>query len=398
MNLYFDNASTSFPKPQEVAQAMGAYLDACGGTYGRASYGRVVVATGLVEECRDLVAEVIGTSRAENIFFTANATQAANTVLSGIELRGRCVWVSPMEHNAVMRPLDHLVRVGMVSGVRVLPADDDGIIDLVAMGELDFSDAGLVVVNHMSNVNGVVQNIAGIMEVIRQYTTRTSAQVPKMMVDCSQSVGAVEVDVDGWGVDYLIFTGHKALCGPMGVGGFYAAEPESVEPLIYGGTGSRSDSFEMPDSYPDRFEAGTPNIVGIVGLGAALRTVDGGGTGANSCRAGYAMGVISHSREDFEGFVRHIEAHASQITVHRPSDIARMGEVVSITHSRLGPSALADRLYSEHGIQVRQGLHCAPLAHRSIGSFDTGGTVRISFSRFHTADDLRHLADILTKI
>lgn len=384
MNRYFDNASTSYPKPEAVAHAMSDYLTHCGGTYGRASYGRVLQSTAAVEECRDMLARKCSIARAEHIFFTMNATQGANTILRGLNMERGCrVLVSPLEHNAVMRPLHHLAERGDIM-VETLPCDECGMIDTARLAAIDTNGVALVVLNHMSNVNGTVQPVEAVSRWAHSVICSVADTV-EVMVDCSQSLGSVEVDVDRWMADYMIFTGHKALHGPTGVGGFYARRPERLEPLIYGGTGSRSDSFDMPEVYPDRFEAGTPNMVGIIGLGAALGvdSVDG-------------VDIRNHSREDFLLSLSRAEA-LEHITVHRPRKVADMGELFSVTHSHLPPSELARRLAVDFGIETRPGLHCSPAAHRTIGTFPQG-TVRISPSRYHTVDDLNYLIHALEQI
>ena len=232
MNLYFDNASTSFPKPPDVAEAMCRFLTQEGGTYGRAAYDRVLRATRIVEGCRDAMAALLGVDDASKIAFTAGATTAVNVVLNGL-FPERCsrdgqqpkkrVWVSPLEHNAVMRPLARLERLGRIT-VEVLPGREDGMVDLDRLAALDTERGALVVVNHQSNVNGVIQPLKEICAWSRSRGLR-------VMTDCSQSLPGASIEVDAWGVDYAIFTGHKGLLGPTGTGGFFARDPQRLEPL-----------------------------------------------------------------------------------------------------------------------------------------------------------------------
>lgn len=371
MNLYFDNASTSFPKPPEVAAAMTRFLTDEGGTYGRAAYARVLRSTRIVEACRDAVARVMGVGDASKIAFTAGATTAVNTLLHGLPLRGR-VLVSPLEHNAVMRPLARLERLGRIR-VETLPAAADGCVDPDRLAEVDAEGVALVVVDHQSNVNGVIQPLAEIC-------AWAHARGVPVLADCSQSLPAVPLAADGWGLDFAVFTGHKGLLGPTGSGGFFAREPQTVEPFVYGGTGSRSDSFGMPDEWPDRFEAGTPNLVGLAGLAAALGNRPG----------------AAHDRQDFLDLISRIAALPG-FRVYGAREAARQGELVSVVHDRLSPSRLSALLWESYGVETRAGLHCAPAAHRTLGTFPSG-TVRLAASPYHTSADFEALLAALTEI
>ena len=362
MNLYFDNASTSFPKPPMVAEAIVSCITNCGGTYGRGAYPRVLRSTSIVEECRDLIGELLGLSSGDNIFFTANATGGSNTILKGIaqELRGKTIYVSALEHNAVMRPLEYLKGVCNIR-VETLPSAVDGRVIVNRLSEV-VGDVALVIVNHQSNINGVIQPL----EEIAKWAKNSGYQ---LMVDATQSLGDTPIDVEKLGVDYLIFTGHKGLYGPTGIGGFYAREPENITPLIHGGTGSNSDSYSMPTIYPDVFEAGTPNIIGAAGLKAALEN-----------RPEYR-----HDRADFIELIEDVES-ISGVTVCRSSDLEFQGALFSITHAQLLPSVISKRLFDGYGIETRQGLHCSPATHQHLGTMPAG-TVRIATSHYHTKED-----------
>lgn len=369
MNLYFDNASTSFPKPPEVAGEIARYLNDVGGTYGRAAYPRIVEATGMVERCRDAVATLMGVGDASKIAFTGGATMAINTVLQGFGLpRGARALVSPLEHNAVMRPLNALG-----AEVQVLPSFADGFVNVERLRDVETDGVALVVINHQSNVNGVVQPLSEICEWAHSRGIR-------VLADCSQSLPYSALAADLWGLDYAVFTGHKGLLGPTGTGGFYAREPLSLEPLVCGGTGSRSESFEMPEAWPDRFEAGTPNMAGIAGLLAALENRPG----------------TAHSRGDFLDLVSAV-AGLSGFRVFGALSTEYQGELFSVAHERLGTAGLAALLWESYGIEVRAGLHCAPAAHRFLGRFP-GGTVRFAAGPYHTPQDFEALLRALTDL
>ena len=373
MNLYFDNASTSFPKPPMVAEAIAACITNCGGTYGRGAYPRVLSSTSIVEECRDLVGELLGLDSGDNIFFTANATGGSNTILKGLSarLKDKTIYTTPLEHNAVMRPLEYLKEVCNIT-VKTLPAAIDGRVSVNELCHIDDKIA-LVIINHQSNINGVIQPI----EEIAEWAKSNGIQI---MVDTTQSLGDTAINVAQLGVDFLIFTGHKCLYGPTGIGGFYAKNPEDIEPLIHGGTGSNSDSYAMPTKYPDKFEAGTPNIIGAAGLKAALEN-----------RPKY-----QHTKADFVELISAVESIPG-VTLYRSLDMEFQGSLFSITHKTVTPSTISKKLSEEYNIETRQGLHCSPAAHNYLGTMPMG-TVRLATSPYHTKEDFEFLINSLNVI
>lgn len=370
MNRYFDNGSTSFPKPPQVVGYITSYLQNQGGTYGRAAYQRVLETARMVENCRDRLAYLFGISNSENICFCANATIGINTILKGIDLRHPRILISPLEHNAVMRPLMELKKKQNLS-IETLPACSDGSIDVKRISETTFHQAGLIIVNHQSNVSGVIQPIDQI--------TKFKGKVP-LLLDVSQSAGHIPILTDQWQVDYLAFTGHKGLMGPTGIGGFYSKDPDNLNPLVLGGTGSNSDSYEMPSFLPDKFEAGTPNITGIIGLLGAITNLP----------------EPAYSQADLISLINRISS-LNGITLLKAQESSRQGHLFSFYHSSIKPSVLARRLYEDYGIEVRSGLHCSPAAHQHYGSFPEG-SVRVALSPYHTPADLDYFFYSLTEI
>ena len=371
-NRYFDNAATSFPKPAAVASEIAHYLTHCGGTYGRGFHDRGRAATALVEETRGLVATTLlgSASYASNIVFTSGATSAINLVLKGMTLTsGQEVWISPLEHNALMRPLHALARDrGIV--IRQLPAGPDGLIDLQGLAALTPATTALVAINHQSNVNGLIQPVLAIKERI--------GDIP-LLLDGSQSVGALEMGAAYAAVDFIAFTGHKALLGPTGTGGLYGRLLTNLRPFTLGGTGSDSASFAMPAFLPDRFEAGTPNIVGIVGLGAAL-----------SHRPRPA-----HSPADYAA-LRAKLAMMPHLVLYQASAAENQGDLFALNATHVDCARFATHLYHNFGIETRTGLHCAPLAHQTHKSCPEG-SVRFSLSPYHTPQDLDFLAQAIQR-
>lgn len=371
-NSYFDNASTSYPKPEAVAESITHYLTECGGTYGRAAYQRVFEATSMVERCRDLIGEVAGWKNPEHIFFTQNATTGCNTLIASFPFRqGDIVYVSPLEHNAVMRPLHQAAKLYNTE-IRILPHFSDGRINTSLLNEEMKEKVVLVIVNHQSNVNGVIQPLAEI--------GAWCGKNIEFWADLSQSLGQTDCYLDEWMVDAAFFTGHKSLLGPTGSGGFMTRYAEDRLPFIYGGTGSNSHSFEMPDELPDKYEAGTPNMVGIAGLlGALLNRPES-----------------LHSKSDFFKMLESIRKN-KDLQIYCANDQQYQGEVFSVTHKNLLPSEFANRIYKEWKIETRQGLHCSPLAHQHLNTFPNG-TVRFSLSPYHTTNDLKELTRILIEL
>lgn len=365
MNTYFDNASTSFPKPPQVAQAISHYLTVNGGTYGRAAYGRIVETARMVEACREKMAQILGVAKSDNICFTANATMAINTILRGIINTPTTIYTTSLEHNAVMRPLTDMVKNGLATH-QILPSISDGTVDVVSLPKIE--DNSLIIINHQSNVSGVIQPITAIRQKVPQ---------AKLLIDTTQSLGYVNITGGAWQADYIAFTGHKGLLGPTGIGGFYVREPESLKPFIMGGTGSHSDSFEMPPFMPDKFEAGTPNMVGIAGLLGALENKP----------------QPAHSHTDLLRLIDEI-AQMDEINILKANDSIQQGNLFSFWHNTIKPSAIARYLYEHHQIETRQGLHCAPMAHQFYGTMPDG-TVRIALSPFHTPQDIDYLINAI---
>ncbi|MEI8347751.1 MAG: aminotransferase class V-fold PLP-dependent enzyme, partial [Pseudomonadota bacterium] len=344
---YFDNAATSFPKPPEVAQAMSDYLNIMGGSYGRSFYPRAVEVSRQVENTRSLLANYLGitTKKESHLIFTNNATGALNTVLKGMDLAGKEILVSPLEHNAVMRPL-HAIKKEKNFSVRFLPTAKDGLILPDKISGCLTGKTALIIVAHQSNVNGIIQPLAEIK--------KQMGEIP-LLVDAAQSAGHIPIDVGQWKIDFLALTGHKGLLGPTGVGALYTDRSDLLRPLIHGGTGSSSESLEMPDFLPDCLEAGTLNVASILGLKAALQN----------------RPSVGHSFEDFLGLLKEIEKMGSY-HLSRADNTQNQGEIFSITHHSLDVGTLGRILCEKYSLEMRVGLHCAPLAHFFLKSYPMG--------------------------
>ena len=363
--IYFDNASTSFPKAEGVAEAVYHYLKDCGCNINRGGYDEAYQAEETVLRTRQQLTELFHGPDCRNVVFTRNITESLNVLLKGFLKAGDHVLVSAMEHNAVMRPLSQLTEQG-VSFDRI-PCMADGTLDVSAMDRLLRENTRAVVMLHASNVCGTLMPVGTVGAFCHAHGLR-------FILDTAQTAGVFPIDMEAMHIDALAFTGHKGLLGPQGIGGFIL-QPDMVplvQPLIAGGTGSISHEEQMPSFMPDRFEAGTMNLPGIMGLHAALCWLE---------RETIAA-VRSHELELTERFLSGALDIPCLRVVGR-QDIAGRAGVVSVVPENADPALAADALGREYGIMVRVGLHCAPNAHKTLGTFPTG-TIRFSFGRWNT--------------
>lgn len=379
MGIYFDNASTTFPKPREVAEAMSAYLLEEGCNINRGCYAGAYSVEERVYETRQLLCTLFHGADARNVAFTKNVTEALNVLLKGFLRPGDHVLVSAMEHNAVMRPLTQLAAQG-VSFSRI-PCRADGTLIVEAMEGLLRENTRLVVMTHASNVCGTVLPLRQVGEFCQEHGLR-------FFVDAAQTAGVLPINMERMHIDALAFTGHKGLLGPQGIGGFVLSPElvDALEPLISGGTGSISHTEEVPSFMPDRFEAGTMNLPGILGLRASLLWLQETGIDA----------VYAHEQRLTERFLQGL----TQLPAARLFGKREVGERTGVVSVQLGdadPAQLAYALDTRYGIMTRVGLHCAPNAHRTLGSFPIG-TVRFSFGWFNTTDEVDAALDALREL
>jgi len=352
-SIYFDHSATSWPKPREVIERTVAAMQDLMANAGRSGHLASLNAARLVYDTRRRLARLFGVAHSEDLVFTSGATAGINLVIKGLLARHDAVAISPMEHNAVLRPLSQMIAEREIT-VHELPADPLGRIDLQAAGCMARERRyALLVVAHGSNVNGIVQDLRGLR--------RLFADTP-MLVDAAQTAGVIPIDVQGDGIDFLCASCHKGLLGPTGIGFCVLSAAHDVSPLIEGGTGSRSESIEHPLVRPDRYEAGTVNLHGIAGTAGALTSFEG---------RGY-LGVHKRTLNSrlIEGLLE-----VPGVTVQSPRDGTAL--CVSLCVPGIGPDDLARRLEREHGILGRPGLHCAPAAHRHLGTLPVG-TLRLS--------------------
>jgi cysteine desulfurase family protein len=378
--IYFDNAATSWPKPPGVAEAMVHFLEAVGANPGRSAHRQAIESGRIVYGAREAVCELFHAPDPLRLVFTKNVTEALNLALQGLLRSGDHVITSSMEHNSVMRPLRALQRAGV--GVTVVECSPQGVLDPADVQAAIRSETRLIVLNHASNVVGTLLPVADVGAICRQHGLL-------LLVDAAQTAGAYPLDVQAEQVDLLAFTGHKSLGGPTGTGGLIVGErvdEAQMEPLIQGGTGSRSEHEIQPDFLPDRCESGTPNVVGLAGLQAGVRRVLE--RGVESIRAH----EVALSRALLDG-LRAIPG----VTVYGTRDPERQTATVAFNIAGMSPSEAGLRLDDEFGILCRVGLHCAPAAHKTIGTFPDG-TVRFGLGAFNTAEEVGLAVDAVRQL
>jgi cysteine desulfurase family protein len=377
--IYFDNAATSWPKPPETTAAMQNYLQNIGGSPGRSGHRLSVEAARIVYDTREKLAQLFNVADPLRIVLTRNATEGLNIAVFGFLKPGDHVITSGMEHNSVMRPLRAMEARGVA--ITVVPCAIDGLIDPEDIVKAIKKNTKAIFITSASNVTGTVMPVSDIGRITREHGL-------VLCVDAAQTAGCYPIDVAEMNVDLLAFTGHKALFGPSGTGGLYIREglEKSIEPICVGGTGSRSEVEEQPDFMPDRFEAGTPNTVGIAGLKAGVEFVLSKGVAQIKNREEKLVKLFIEGVSDLPGIILYGQKSAEPRT-----------PVVSFNIAGMDPAAAALELDEQFGIMSRSGLHCAPAAHKTIGTYPMG-TVRFSFSCFNTEEQIISSIEALREI
>jgi cysteine desulfurase/selenocysteine lyase len=378
--IYLDHAATAFSRPPEVREAMVRFLDHVAANPGRSGHRLSIEAAEILYEVREAVAELFHAPDPLRIVFGLNATEALNQALAGLLRRGDHVIASSIEHNSVMRPLRALEADGVA--VTVVACSGAGLLDPADVERALRPETRMIVLNHASNVVGTVLPVAEVGRIAR-------AHGAVLLVDAAQTAGAWPIDVQAENIDLLAFTGHKSLLGPTGTGGLVIGErvdPNRLRPLRCGGTGSASERESQPEFLPDRFESGTPNTLGLAGLGAAVRWLLD--RGVESVRAHEA----ALTRRLIEGL-----SAIAGVRVHGTGDAARQTGAVSFTIAGRSVAEVGYELDDSFGIMSRVGLHCAPAAHQTIGTFPEG-TVRFSLGAFSTADEVEQALEAVGRI
>lgn len=374
---YFDNAATTFPKPQEVYDKIYSVMTDYGANPGRSGHKLAIRAGREIYATRDIVARFFNVDDPFNIVFTSSATESLNIAIQGILKAGDHVITTSMEHNSVLRPIKELERIGVEN--TIIWANKLGQIDPNEIKEAIKENTKMIATTHISNLTGTILPIEEIAKIAKDYEII-------YLVDAAQSAGVYNIDIPGMGIDLLAFPGHKSLLGPQGTGGLYIRDGLDIASLIQGGTGSDSHSLTQPQAMPDKFESGTPNTPGIIGLGEGIRFINK--TGISNIR--------KHEEELTEHFIREV-SKIKGLSIYGPKSIDLQAAVVALNIDNMDSSELAYILNEEFDIYVRPGLHCAPLAHKTIGTLEQGA-VRFSFGFFNKHEEIEYSIKALNKI
>ena len=377
--IYLDNAATTFPKAPGVKEAVSEFLENIGASAGRSGHSLSIESGRILFQTRKSLADLVGLKNCKHILFTLNATMAINTLLQGFLKEGDIVVVTQMEHNAIKRPLNAL-KSRLKLEVREIPCDSMHAVDLNSAKEM-LKGAKLLACAHINNVSGA-------MIPLEDLSALAKAQNVAFLLDGAQSVGCVEMKEVMSQVDFLALSAHKGLLAPMGVGALVIADNfaiERIEPLVFGGTGSLSEEEIQPLFLPDRFESGTPNMHGIAGLQAGLEWIK-------------KQGVENIHRHELDLREQLLEGLSGipYLKVYRTK--GRSGGTLSVDIPNYTLSEIGEILDSRYGICVRVGLHCSPSSHKSLGSFERGGTIRLSPGAFTTKEEIDFTINALRDI
>ena len=412
-NVYFDNAATSWPKPESVYAFMDAFFRSHGVNPGRGGHALAAEAEQMVIETRTMLARFFGFwGSASRVVFAQNGTDALNQAIGGLVRAGDHLVTTRLEHNAVLRTTNHLERDAGLAVTRVAP-EADGYVCAENIARAIRPDTRAIVLTHASNVIGTVQPLDEVAAIAR-------ARAVPLIVDAAQTAGLVPIDMDALGIAVLTFPGHKGLFGPMGIGGLVVADGVTLRPTRFGGTGVDSISTFQPEAYPHRLEAGTVSVPGIAGLHAAQRWFAelGGRLLAEDARAvSGAVSAESEARELDHGALcrRALEhVHATELArlerieaalasypgvrvLGRPRPEARVA-TLSFTVEGIPIERVADELDADHGVCARAGLQCAPLVHVDADTAESGGTLRLSPGYFTDEEDMAQLLEGLEAV
>ena len=378
--IYLDNAATTFPKPELVYAVQDEINRTLAVNAGRGSYRASHRASEIIADCRQRMSRLAG-CREDHLIFAPSATIALNQIIMGLPWdRYKTVYVSPYEHNAVIRPLRRICDANGIDFV-VLSAAPDGSLDLSKIAiQFAKQKPDYVFMTHISNVTGYILPVKAVSELAHKYKAM-------VIVDCSQSMGLLDADLDSTGADFSVFAGHKTLYGSFGIGGWAAGNTDILKPVICGGTGSDSLNQHMPTASPERFEAASPNIIAVAALNEALKWRETLGKGEAEAKE------RSLTRRMLDELLKN-----KSIQTYSVEDVGLHIGVVSFNHRAYMADELGMILDQDFNISVRAGYHCAPLVHELIGSIPKRGTVRASVGYYSTEDDVDELLKALKEL
>ncbi len=366
--IYMDNAATSWPKPDIVYNSVICCMKKYGANPGRSSHKMAIEAANILLYTREMLCELFDVTDPFSMIYTYNTTDSLNLAIKGILKEGDHVITSSMEHNSVLRPLKHLEKLGVQ--ITIVQADSKGMVDPEDIKKAIKTNTRLIVTTHASNVTGTLLPIEEIGNIARSFG------IP-YLVDAAQTAGVLPMSFSKLPVDLVAFPGHKGLLGPQGTGVLYIRKGIELKPIRVGGTGSQSEELYQPDFLPDRYEAGTLNTPGIAGLGAGIQYILSKGQQKLLCQ-----------QIRLEKMFLDALSQIKNVTIYGPERLEERIGIISINIKDHDSSYISNILSENYGIATRGGLHCAPLAHQTIGTFHQG-TVRFSPGIFNTLEDVK---------
>lgn len=364
--IYLDNAATSLIKPPSVIKESANCLKYYSANPGRGGHKLSLFAESKVYNCREKLAALLNTEDTQNIIFTKNTTEGLNMIIKGFLREGDHAIITSMEHNSVLRPLHKLTKAGV--SYSVLWADENGVINPEGLKELIVPATTLIICNHVSNVCGNIAPVKRLMEISHEKGC-------KFLLDGAQSIGSIDINTKELPIDFIAFPGHKGLLGPQGTGAVYIKSSQLLDTILEGGTGSQSESLEQPDYSPERYESGTLNTPGIVGLSEGVSY------------------ILSHKKELFQkeeylkNYFMNRLLNIKGITLYGDRNIYNRTGVFALNFDNIDSITASQTLSESFNIATRGGLHCSPLAHRTLNTIEKGA-LRISIGAFTTKKDL----------
>ena len=378
--VYLDNASTSYPKAPGVGDAVKDFIEQVGTNVNRGGYEAAYAAEDVIIETREMLCRLFNFDKVKNVIFTPNITYSLNYIIKGYLRPGDHVLVSSMEHNAMMRPLTQMVDQGVTFDR--IPCNQQGELLVDEIEGLIRPNTKAIMMLHASNICGTVMPLQQVGDICQKHNIT-------FIVDAAQTAGSLPIDMKAMHIDVLAFTGHKSLLGPQGIGGFLVSDHIAKEmiPLVTGGTGSVSDSEIQPDFLPDKFESGTQNIPGIFGLHAALKYLEETGI----------QNIHQHEMKLCAEFIEKIDQLGEDIRIAGKRSMENRCPVVSLDFVKEDNAEVSFILDSEYGISTRCGMHCAPNAHKTLGTYPQG-TVRFAFGFKNTEEDVEYAVNSIKAI
>jgi len=376
--IYLDNAATSFPKPNivydEIARCMKEYC----ANPGRSGHKMSLKSSIAVQEARETISKFFNIKNPLRIVFTKNATEALNIIIQGIAKEGCHIISTSMEHNSVLRPLKELEKRG-IAEVSIAWGSETGEIEPESIARLIKSNTCLIICTLSSNVNGTIMPVEDIGKIAEEHNIQ-------FLLDASQGAGSINIDVEKMNITYMAFPGHKGLLGPQGTGGLYIKEGILVKSLLQGGTGSFSSSLDQPELMPDSHESGTLNLPGIVGLKAGIEFINNLGVENIKLYKNMLLTRLYEGIKDING-----------VKIYSTSNVNKNSGILAINILDCDSTEITEILSNKYDIAVRGGYHCAPLAHKTLGT-EKQGLVRISLGCFNTIEDIDYTIKAIQEI